>query len=248
MPVRTFCILIIAIMASACASQPKPLQTIPDGARVDFEVVEPEHLGRPSASNAGSNAANMAGGTAAGMGMGAAYGAAAGLACGPMLIICSPAGAIAGAMGGGIFGLGFGTYHAAKLAIPADKADAMNTVVERTFSDFDFAAALDAEFRGRASGRWIYADDALVDVRISLVRIGLHKHENDHLSVSMVATLQVVDRSGDRERVEERMYATESLPKHVDTWTDGDGEEFRLAIEDGISRSVHNILWELSGY
>ena len=125
-----------------------------------YSVIEPDHLHQPSASNAGTSALNMAGGTAAGIGAGAAYGAYAGLGCGPMLIICSPAGAIAGAMGGGIFGLGVGTYQAARLMLPADKASAMNALIENTFAEFRFSSALDAEFRSRAASRWQYDEAA----------------------------------------------------------------------------------------
>lgn len=248
MTLRLITILLAMTLAAGCASQPKALATIPDGAAVRFAVTEPGHLHQPSASNASTSAKNMAGGTAAGMGVGAAYGAYAGLACGPMLIICSPAGAVAGAMGGGIFGLGAGTYQAARLALPAEKAAAFDTVIEQTFAEFSFAAALDEEFRARAASRWSLSDEAPASVSLSLVRVSLRKHADDHVSVRLVTKLVVEDRSGRRDRIEDRLFPTESLPKHIDTWLEHDGEAFRVAIEDGISRMVHDILWQLSGY
>ena len=240
--------LVVLGHLAACVSQPRPLKTVPDGTSLAYSVIEPDHLHQPAASNATTSALNMAGGAAAGIGAGAAYGAYAGLGCGPMLIICSPAGAVAGAMGGGIFGLGVGTYQAAKLLLPANKAAAMNAVIEDTFAEFPFSSALDAEFRSRATSRWRFDDAAAVELSLSLVRVELKKHADDHLSVRLVTKLVIADRSGHRERIDERLFPTESLPRHVDTWLDNDGAAFRLALEDGISRMVHDILWQLSGY
>ena len=241
-------LIAIAALASACATQPAPLPPIPDGATLRFEVVGPATFDEPSASNGGTTAANMAGGTAGGVGLGAAYGAYLGLSCGPLLVVCSPVMAVGGAMGGAIAGLGIGTVEAMRLAIPGEKADAMNAVIERTFADFDFVGTLDAEIRARAGGRWQYSSLAPVNLTVSITGVDLDKHPGDRLSVRVMTVLEIVDQSGAETRSERRRIVGESPARHVDEWLDADGELFAMELESTIARAARELIVSLSGY
>jgi hypothetical protein len=248
MTIRIPTVFTLMALASACTTTPAQLPPVPDGASLRFEVAAHPALDRPSASNGGTTAANMAGGTAAGVGLGAAYGAYLGLGCGPLLVVCSPIMAVGGAMGGGIAGLGIGTVEAVRLAIPGEKADAMNAVIERTFAEFDFAGTLDAEFRAYAGGRWRYSDLAPVDLAVSIVGVDLDKHPGDRVSVRVLTVLELVDRSGKETRTEERRIIGESPARHIDEWLAADGELFAMELETAIARAAREMIVSISGY
>ena len=242
----TCLMLLVALALTACASQPKTLAPIPHDAELKVVVEPVDELPQPSATDGSTSAANVLGGTAAGAGAGAASGALAGLGCGPWAVICSPAGAIAGAMGGGLFGLGFGSYRAVQLALPAEKAHALDAVIAATYTAANFETLLQQEFH--AQSHWSLNDDAPVEVALSLDQIALEKQYDDFIVVTVVTSVRVIDTSGAKKRVRERSFPISSSARHVDEWIEDDGAGFRLAIRDGISRSVFYMTQEMRGY
>ncbi len=245
---KTLILIVAACATSACASAPKTLEPVPHGAAIAHQVVIPAELKQPSASNGGTAAKHMAGGAAVGIGAGAAYGAAMGLGCGPWLVFCSPVLAVGGAMGGAAVGLGAGTYEAAMRAIPGEKADALNEIIANTFAEKDFAALIEDEFEDRSGGRWVVTDEAPVAISITLTQIGLSKEHNDLLTIKTVIAVQVLDNSGAKLRVQDRVYPVTSFPYHIDELLENDGENFRLSIEDNIARAMHDLTVEMAGY
>ncbi len=105
---RLIALLVVAALTSACASQPKQveLKKIPDDTRILLDVLQADSRLPDASSDGGTYAKNVGAGALGGAGMGAVAGFTMGFACGPLVIICGPIGAIGGAMGGTVFGIG----------------------------------------------------------------------------------------------------------------------------------------------
>ena len=86
----------------------------------------------------------------AGAGAGALAGGVWGLACGPLAPLCVPLGVVAGAEVGVVAGLAVGTTA----ALPEDKAGRLRDRVTRALQSHDLRGELEAAIVDRAKGHW----------------------------------------------------------------------------------------------
>ncbi len=149
MPALTAAVLLAAL--TGCASVPTA-RPLPDVEAVSVNAYSP--IGDVLRAAEGGSVGLA---TAAGAGGGALYGAAAGFSCGPFFIICSPVGAIAGAIGGAVV---VGTAEAVT-TLPDGQGETLNAVTDDVLGRFDIADAMRtvAEDAARARGKRIARTD-----------------------------------------------------------------------------------------
>jgi hypothetical protein len=246
---RLIILLAVTALASACASQSKPVQLtkIQDDTRVLLKVEQAESKLPDASSDGGTYAANVGAGALAGAGMGAVAGFTMGFACGPAVVICGPIGALGGAMGGTVFGIGVGTFSAASLQLPQKKAERLDEIIAATFQELDMGEEVAMSFRDTSATRWTFVDDGeQVQVGIVLEGIGLQKHKKDQVTISMVTTLLVQTGTGDDAKVEKKKFSTTSPSRHIDYWIGEDGENFREELRVQMSRHATEMVVALS--
>ena len=245
---RIIALLVIAVVTCACASQPKPVQLtrIPDDTKVLLNVRQADSK-LPDASSDGSTyAKNVGAGALAGAGMGAVAGFTMGFACGPAVIICGPIGAMGGAMGGTVFGIGMGTFSAASLQLPQEKAESLDVIIASTLQDPDIIDDVSRHFQTAGASRWDFVDEGEeVEIQIVLEGIGLQKHKKDQVTISMAMSLIVRNGIGNDANVEKRAFATTSPPHHIDYWIDEDGDNFRGELLFQASRHAQDMFVQL---
>ena len=240
-------ILVISSL-SACASTPRevPLTRIADDTRVRLTVIEPNSEAPNVSKDGGAYAKNIGVGALAGAGMGAGFGFMAGFACGPFVVVCGPIGAIGGAMGGTVFGMAAGTFSAASLQLPQDKAEALDAIVLKAYADTVMTNVLSDRFRTNGESHWSFVDGGdAVSITLVLDGVGFSKERKDHLTMTLASTLVVQTGSGDSVTVEKRQFVSSSLSHHVDYWIENDGANFNEQVELRISdnaRSMANTL------
>lgn len=247
---RMITLISIVTLVSACAGQQRQpeLSRIPADTTVRLEVNEADARLPDASADGGTYAANVGAGALAGAGMGAVAGFGMGIVCGPAIVICGPLGAMGGAMGGAVLGIGAGTFAAASLQLPQEKAEALDDIIARTMTELDMADAVSADFRSATESRWSYVDDnASVDIRIVIEGIQLEKHKKDQLSMSTTTSLVVTARTGDRAIVERREYRMTSGTHHIDFWIEDDGSAFRRVLANQLSDHVGRITAQLQG-
>ena len=233
---------------SACASTPEEvrLTRIADDTRVRLSVVEPDSEAPNVSKDGGAYAKNIGVGALAGAGMGAGFGFMAGFACGPLVIVCGPIGAIGGAMGGTVFGMAAGTFSAASLQLPQEKAEALDAIVSKTYADTVMTDVLSDRFKTNGESHWSFVDGGeAVSITLVLDGVGFSKERKDHLTMTLASTLVVQTGSGDSATVEKRQFVSSSPSHHVDYWIENDGANFNEQIELRISdnaRSMANTL------
>lgn len=245
---RFIALLIIAVLTSACASQPKQVELtrIPDDTKVLLDVQRADSK-LPDASSDGSTyARNVGAGALAGAGMGAVAGFTMGFACGPAVIICGPIGAMGGAMGGTVFGIGMGTFSAASLQLPQEKAESLDVIIASTLQDLDLTDEVSTSFQTTGVSRWDFVDEGEeVEIQIVLEGIGLRKHKKDKVTISMATSLIVQTGIGHDANVEKRAFTTTSPPRHIDYWIDKNGDNFREELQFQASRHAQDMFAKL---
>ena len=245
---RIITLLVIVALTSACASQRKPaeLTDIPNNTTVHLNVQRAESKLPDASSDGGTYAKKLGVGALAGAGMGAVMGFSMGIACGPAIVICGPIGAIGGAMGGTVFGLGAGTISAASLQLPQKKAEAFDVVIAQTLEDLDLTEEVSISFRDSGASHWHFVEEgAVVEIQIVLEGIGLEKLKKDQVTISMAISLTIRRGAGETATTERRAFNTTSAAHHIDYWIDRDGDNFREQMQFQASRHAQNMYAEL---
>jgi hypothetical protein len=202
----------------------------------------------PDASaDGGTYAKNVGGGALAGAGMGAVVGFGMGLACGPAVVLCGPIAAMGGMLGGTVLGIGVGTFSAASLQLPQEKAEAFDVVIAQTLEELDMAEEVSMSFQDLGAAYWNFVDeDAEVNIQIILDGIGLEKHKKDQVTISMATSLIVRRGTGETAIIEKRAFETKSPLQHIDYWIDRDGDNFKEEIQLQASRHAQDMYAELN--
>lgn len=246
---RLIALLVVASLTSACASQPKQVELtkIPDDTKILLDVQQADSKLPDASSDGGTYAKNVGAGALAGAGMGAVAGFTMGFACGPAVIICGPIGALGGAMGGTVFGIGMGTISAASLQLPQEKAETLDVIIASTLQDLDVTAEISTSFQTTGASRWDFVDEGEeVKIQIVLEGIGLQKHKKDQVTISMATLLILQAGTGVDANVEKREFKTTSPSRHIDYWIDKDGDNFREELQFQLSRHTREMVAELS--
>jgi len=209
--------LFVALTGCATAPAVKPL--------AEAETVTVE-LSGPRASVGQVPVGSKVGlATAAGAGGGALYGAAAGFSCGPFFVICSPIGAIAGAIGGAIV---VGTEEAVT-TLPDGQAETFNVVLHDVFKSFDprDSLKLAAEEAVRARDKFVLASGGQATLSIGLARvdwvIGTGNTVRPRVNVTVTATAQ--------NGIASRSYQRDGTRLGVAQWTAESGVPIKRELE-----------------
>ena len=240
-------------LISACASSSKPthasLRSIPLGSSIRVVAVEPE-IQTPDAKTAGETVAK---GTAGGAVLGAGYGAGAGFmmgfACGPLFVICSPLGAVGGAASGAIFGAAAGGVNNAMLALPKEKADALEAVMAATIADLSVSQMLVQELREQSNDRWEITDaDAPTKITLGIEGLFIDQTKDEQLVVKLVHSMVISYGPGELETTKRILFTYVSEQRHVDYWIENDGANFQTAIYEGFARNMGDMVKVLQVY
>jgi hypothetical protein len=219
---------------------------IPDHTRVGLQVQQADTKLPDASADGGMYAKRVGGGALAGAGMGALIGLSMGLTCGPAVVLCAPIGAIGGLMGGTVFGIGMGTFSAASLQLPQEKAEQFDVVIARTLEELNLSDEVSMSFQRAGDSKWSFVDEeAEVEIQIDLEGIGLQKHKKDHVTISMATSLVVQRGSGETATIEKRSFETTSVPEHIDYWIDGDGDNFREQLQHQAAQHAQDMYVEL---
>lgn len=245
---RLIALLVLAALTSACATQPKQVELtkIPDDTKVLLDVQQADSKLPDASSDGGTYAKNVGAGALAGAGMGAVAGFTMGFACGPAVIICGPIGAMGGAMGGTVFGIGMGTFSAASLQLPQEKAESLDVIIANALQDLDVTEEVSTSFQTSGASRWDFVEEGEeVEIRIVLEGIGLQKHKKDQVTISMATSLILQTGTGVDAKVEKRAFRTTSPSHHIDYWIDKDGDNFREELQFQASRHAQDMFAKL---
>lgn len=225
-------LLILALSLAACAGQPHyaTLRAVPSGASIHVIVTQPD-IEAPDAQSAG----DIGRGAASGAGLGAGAGVAAGLegsvVCGPFIIVCAPLFAISGVVVGTIAGSIVGSVDAAIVALPEEKAQALEAMMSTTLEEMDLAETLQNEFAQQSGKRWTIAEaEGNLEITLGLNTLYIEQFSDDNLSLQMGCSMVVRYGPGDRDATKTYLYQYASERHHVDYWLRDEGENFRAEV------------------
>lgn len=238
-----------AALMSACATNPTDsrLRSIPHGSSVHVIGVDAE-IDPPDAKTAGQSVATgAAGGAAGGAVMGAGAGFMMGFTCGPLFVVCSPAGLVGGAAGGAIFGAAVGGISNGMLALPKEKAEALETVMSATIAGFSGPQMLVEEFKEQNSDRWSVADvGAPTEITLAIEGLYIDQGRDDALTIKIVNSMIVSYGPGELDRTQRILFTYVSERHHVDHWIVHDGANFQAAVLEGFGFNIADMIEKLA--
>jgi len=240
-------VLATATLICACAGSgpPKPthstLRTIPLGSTVQVIGLQPE-IEIPDARTAGETVALGAAGTAIG---GAAAGFEAGLECGPYFIICSSLGMV----GGAVFGAAFGGVDSASVALPKEKAEALEQIMYSAVVHVDIPETLVERFKIEGKGLWTMTDAAAaVSITLGVEGLYISQRTKDRVVVYLVNSMVVSYGSGPLDTTKRILFSHKSAEHHVDHWIADDGANFRAAVREAFASNMEDMIKLLEKY
>ena len=235
-------------MLTGCASAPRhaALTPVPPGSEVRLEI-DVLAVASPDAMDAGEA---MGRGAALGAGGGFAGGVAAGLEasimCGPLFYICAPAAAVAAAGAAVVGGVG-GGVHGAVIALPADKASALEGYIADYLSNKNILDVMRNDFAQRQQGRWQLVDSsANTVVTLGVESLGLDQFAGDELMIRLTSYLRVRYGSGEHEVTKRMLVNAESGRHHVDHWIADNGANLEAELNAVLAENSRQIVAVLS--
>jgi hypothetical protein len=234
--------LVLITLITACAGQ-VPVQPVAAGTSI--QVTTPESRMRNPNAQGGGEAVGKR--LAQGAGMGVAGGLAAGLygsmACGPFFMFCAPVLVGGGAAIGLVAGSTAGTISGAIIALPNEKANALDAIIDSTFAEITLSQSLRAEFEEQTAGVWAITDtEQDVRVTIELESFFIEQFKDDNLKLKMTSTMVVTNGIGKSATTKEIPFAYDGGRQHVDYWLENDGENFRIEMEDAFASNVMQMI------
>jgi len=245
-------LLILALSLAACASPPSPppqyatLQAVPSGASIHVIATQPD-IEAPDAQSAGETVGS---GAASGAGLGASAGLEAGLQgsiiCGPFIIVCLPLFAISAAAIGAIGGSIVGSIGGAIVALPEEKAQALEVIMSTTLEEMDLAETLENQFARQSGERWTITEaEGNLEITLGLNTLYIEQFSGDNLSLEMSSSMVVRYGPGDSDATKTYLYRYSSERHHVDYWLQDEGGNFRAevsaAFEDNVGLMIQTL-------
>jgi len=236
-----FSLLAVLTLVTACAGQ-VPVQPVADGTLIQVNTPESK-LRNPNARSGGAVGKGAAQGAGMGAGAGAAGGFVGSLACGPFFIICAPVLAGSGAVIGLAVGATAGTVVGATLALPKEKADALDVIIEEIFEDASHSRTLRSEFEDQGGDYWtISADAGDIEVTLELNSFFIEQFKDDHLALRMSSTM-IVRYGPERGQTADKVVFTyNGSRRHIDDFLENDGENFRIEVRDAFAYNVRQMV------
>lgn len=237
---RAVAVLATAVLICACAGSASPthstLRTIPLGSNVQVIGLQPD-IKTPDAKTAGETVAINAAGGAIG---GAATGFETGLECGPyFFVICSPLGIVVGA----VFGAASGGVDAGSIALPKQKAEALEQIMRSTVVDVDIPKALVERFRIEGGGLWTMTETtAAISITLGVEGLYIGQRTKDRVVVYLVNSMVVSYGSGPLDTTKRILFSYKSDEHHVDYWIAADGANFRAAVREAFANNTEEMI------
>lgn len=237
-----------ATMLAGCAAAPRhaPLTPIPPGnqIRVVIDVLDVES---PDAWDTGEA---MGRGAAAGAGGAFVGGAVVGLeftiACGPLFYICAPLAAVGAAGAAAVGGVG-GSIHGAAIALPAEKANALEGLIKEYLSNKDILDVMRNDFAQRQQGRWQLVESSSAPVvELGVEALGLDQFAGDELMIRMTSYLRVRYGPDEREVTKRMLVNAKSERHHVDYWIADSGANLEAELNAVLAENSRQIVAVLS--
>lgn len=229
---------VLVLFAAGCASTPNyvPVSSIPAGSRVHL-VIELPQVEPPDAEDGSESVGrNVAAGAAGGAAVGAAEGLKASLECGKYVVFCAPVMLIVGAAAGTVAGTTYGVIKGSRLALPAEKAEAIESIINATIAESDFAALIEQDFVRNNAGRWQFATaGAPATVTIGIEALYLKQSTDDNLSIELQSYAQIQYGANASNRTKRILFQKSSDEHHVDHWIADNGAALRTEIVSGIA-------------
>lgn len=241
-------LLILALSLAACASRPQyaTLQAVPSGASIHVIATQPD-IEAPDAQAAGESVGS---GAASGAGLGASAGLEVGLQgsiiCGPFIIVCLPLFAISAAAIGAIGGSIVGSIGGAIVALPEEKAQALEVIMSTTLEEMDLAETLENQFARQSGERWTITEaEGNLEITLGLNTLYIEQFSGDNLSLQMSSSMVVRYGPGDSDATKTYLYRYSSERHHVDYWLQDEGGNFRAevsaAFEDNVGLMIQTL-------
>jgi len=243
--IRHATLLTLATFFTGCAGH-VPVQPVADGTRIHVSTPESK-VKAPDAKSAGESVGK---GAAAGAGLGAGAGASGGfvasMACGPFFVICAPIMAGGGAAVGLIVGGTAGTVQGARLALPGDKADALDAIIAATIEEVGLSQRLDNEFRDQNADFWAISNaEEDIQVTLKLESFSIEQFAEDNLALHMSSTMVVRYGTEKGETADKVLFTYTGPRRHVDHWLENDGENFRAEIANAYKSNARQMIGTL---
>ncbi len=221
--------ILLAVM-TGCATGPA-VRPLADAETVSVEAHNP--FGEVLRADEGGNVGLA---TGVGAGGGALYGAAAGFSCGPFFFICSPVGAVAGAIGGAVVA---GTAEAVT-TLPDGHGETLNTVTSDVLDRYSPADALRAaaEDAARTHGKRVERSDADARLSIELERLEWVIGAGNTVRPSAAASVTIRWTEG----VIARNYVREGARLTVAEWSRDFGAPIRHGLDALFSELAEQII------
>lgn len=234
-------VLATAVLICACASTEsrKPthstLRTIPLGSTVQVIGLQPQ-IEIPDARTAGETVAMGAAGTAI---EGAAAGFEAGLECGPYFVICSAL----GMAGGAVFGAAVGGIDAGSVALPKEKAEALEQIMYSAVVDVDIPKALVERFKIEAGGLWTMTETAApISITLGVEGLYISQRTNDRVVVQLTNSMVISYGSGALDTTKRVLFSHASAEHHVDHWIADNGTNFRAGVREAFASNMEDMI------
>lgn len=226
--------VVLAGLLAACAGSPPAPPTGP--VLYAISAAGSEH----SSLDADSTGERTGRGAARGAGVGAGSGALLSLICGPWALLClgpfAGSGAIAGAVGGSLYGV-----------TGLSRADArrVESVLVPLDQRRDFTKELVVGLRGRIpEAQRVESGVAAVEVKLKIERVELRQHAGDALDVVLQTGMRI-DPPGKRGHRSLR-YSERSGRHPLEAWLADDGALFDTELTGCVERTVQRMGDELA--
>jgi uncharacterized membrane protein len=204
------CYVLIATLAG-CSGQPQ-LGGVPKGETLAIRLPEGAVEGEDNVSNKA-----IASDAKTGAGAGALTGAAWGLSCGFFAIICSPIGALAGAVVGGSSGAIVGSVR----GLSAEQEEQLTANIANYLQSHNASRAMYDALVDRASKEWIIVDhdneDKELSVAITTLQLKSQGSDKIFLTMSLLAQVSYTDAGGKRQS-RKATFDYESPTSPVNSW------------------------------
>ena len=209
--------------------------------------IEPE-FAKPDAKTAGETVGiEAAKGAGLGLGAGLAYGIYGSFMCGPAWFICAPIFVPGGAAVGLVGGTTMAATKAARLALPKEKALALEKLMGETFEQADFSGTMRDTFESRSGNAWnVTTDDAEVEIRLGIEALNFTQYTNDMLEFNFTASMIVQYGNGPRDSTRRLLFSHKSARQPVDHWLADNGAQFHNEIATALDTTVDEMLVSLN--
>jgi hypothetical protein len=168
-------------------------------------------------------------------------------ACGVFFLVCAPVFVIAGgAVGAAVLGV-VGSVNGAKIALPEDKAGALETLIQNYLESEHIPANLLNEFNRQQNGRWQVVDsetDVVVTLGVETLMFG--QFPDDVLSIRLTSNLVVRYGPETTDATKRILLNAESEQHHVDHWIANEGANLKTGLNAVFAENSRQVIAVLS--